>query len=445
MGTRIREEFEDADFGDERLNRRLVRLGEALAEDPAESLPQSLDDAALEAAYRFLNNESVSPVAILAPHVRETLRRIDGGTVLAVHDTTQFGFRADGKRRGLGHLRSTQRFFSHVTLAVRPGENREPLGVIGAHNFIEPKGAEKRWLDQALETSKLFDHKNVVHVMDREGDGFATIAGLLEANARFVIRACDHRLIATVDGATRIRNAVDGFATVTTREVPISSRTNTGRNPRKRKQFPARNMRVATLQISAKRVTLKRPGSQPVTLPATCEVNIIRAWEPNAPDNEAPVEWLLLTTEPIDSADDLLATIDMYRARWRIEELFKAVKTGCGFEKRQLESYEALVNALAVYLPIAWRMLHLRSQTIEAPDSNVTLLDPTELEVLRRKARRPLPANPTRRDVLLAIAGLGGHLKHNGEPGWQTLGKGLERLLGLVEGYKLACPGSDQS
>jgi hypothetical protein len=443
MGTRIREEFEDADFGDERLNRRLVRLADALAEDPAESLPQNLDDASLEAAYRFLNNESVSPAAILAPHVRETLRRIDGGHVLAVHDTTQFGFRADGKRSGLGHLRSTQRFFSHVTLAVRPGENREPLGVIGAHNFIEPKGAEKRWLDQALETSKLVS--NVIHVMDREGDGFATIAGLLEANARFVIRACDHRLIATGDRPTRIRNAVDGFASITKREVPISSRSSAGRNPEQRKRFPARNTRIATLQISAKRITLKRPGSQPNTLPSECEVNIVRAWEPDAPENEGPIEWLLLTTEPIDSADDLLVVIDIYRARWRIEELFKAVKTGCGFEKRQLESYEALVNALAVYLPIAWRLLHLRSQTTEAPDSNAALLDPTELEVLRRKARRPLPPDPTRRDVLLAIAGLGGHLKHNGDPGWQTLGKGLERLLGLVEGFRLACPRSDQS
>jgi len=444
MGTRIREEFEDADFGDERLNRRLVRLGEALADDPAESLPQSLDDAALEAAYRFLNNESVSPAAILAPHIRETLRRIDGGTVLAVHDTTQFGFRADGKRRGLGYLRSTQRFFSHVTLAVRPGENREPLGVIGAHNFIEAQGMEKRWLDQALETSGLFDHKNVVHVMDREGDGFATIVGLLEANARFVIRACDHRVISTEDGAARLRNAVDGFATLTTREVPISSRTSTGRNPEQRKRFPSRNTRIATLHVSAKRVELKRTY-QPKTLPSKCTVNIIRAWEPNAPENEAPIEWLLITSEPIDSAEDLLAALDIYRARWRIEELFKAVKTGCGFEKRQLESYEALINALAVYLPIAWRLLHLRSQTTQAPDSNVALLDATELEVLRRKARRPLPADPTRREVLLAIAALGGHLKHNGEPGWQTLGKGLERLLGLVEGFRLACPGSDQS
>ena len=172
----------------------------------------------------------------------------------------------------------------------------------------------------------------------------------------------------------------------------------------------------------------------------------MRVWEPAPPENEAPVEWFLFTTEPVDTEENVLAVVDHYRARWRIEELFKALKTGCAFEKRQLESFEALINALAIFLPLAWRLLHLRSQSAENPDAPATsLLDPDELEVLRRKARRPLPPEPTRRDVLLAIAALGGHLKHNGEPGWQTIGKGLEHLLAMVEGYRLVCPRSDQS
>jgi hypothetical protein len=38
---------------------------------------------------------------------------------------------------------------------------------------------------------------------------------------------------------------------------------------------------------------------------------------------------------------------------------------------------------------------------------------------------------------LKAIAALGGHLKHNGAPGWQTLARGCERLGAVLEGYLL--------
>jgi hypothetical protein len=196
--------------------------------------------------------------------------------------------------------------------------------------------------------------------------------------------------------------------------------------------------------LGAVEIVLKRPRSCPKTFPEECTLNFVRVWEPSPPAGEVAVEWDLFTTEPINSPEDLLKIIDIYRARWRIEELFKAIKTGCAFEKRQLESFETLINALAIFLPIAWRLLHLRSQVSDKPDAlALTILDPIELEVLRLKAKRPLPEKPTRRDALLAIARLGGHLKHNGDPGWQVLGRGLERLLMLAEGFRLAK--SDQS
>jgi IS4 transposase len=50
---------------------------------------------------------------------------------------------------------------------------------------------------------------------------------------------------------------------------------------------------------------------------------------------------MLYTSEPIDTAEQLLTIVDQYRSRWVIEEFFKALKTGCAFEKRQLESYRA--------------------------------------------------------------------------------------------------------
>lgn len=156
--------------------------------------------------------------------------------------------------------------------------------------------------------------------------------------------------------------------------------------------------------------------------------------EIDAPSEVQPVEWLLLTTESIDTPEDVLTVVDHYRARWTIEEFNKAIKTGCQYEKRQLESAHALFVALAFCIPIAWQMLALRHQARLQPEASATtVLTQRRLDVLRIISKRmPLSEKPTAKEVWYAIASLGGHRARNGPPGWQSLRDGLERLL-LVE------------
>src|SRR5213594_2392938 len=105
---------------------------DSIADRPSESFPKVLDDAALEAAYRFFGNASVTPDAILAPHFRQTTRRaVARREVLVIHDTTQFEFGGDTKREGLGRLiRPGQGFFGHFALATSADGDREPLGLL---------------------------------------------------------------------------------------------------------------------------------------------------------------------------------------------------------------------------------------------------------------------------------------------------------------------------
>lgn len=147
-----------------------------------------------------------------------------------------------------------------------------------------------------------------------------------------------------------------------------------------------------------------------------------------------------MTTEPISTEEEIRRVVAIYRHRWIIEEFFKAIKTGCGFMKRQLESYHALTNALAMTIPIAWFMLLLRcqSRTNQSMPAE-SIIDPFRLQVLIAHAKRyKLPESPTLRDVAYAIAGMGGWLKRNGPPGWLTLMRGFERLLTLEEGWIMA-------
>ena len=97
-------------------------------------------------------------------------------------------------------------------------------------------------------------------------------------------------------------------------------------------------------------------------------MNLVEVCETKPPTGEKPIRWSLLTTEPVTTEEDVLRIVDAYRTRWLIEEFFKALKTGCAFERMQLESFHALHNALALCLPMAWQMLLLRAVARDKPE-----------------------------------------------------------------------------
>jgi 4-hydroxy-L-threonine phosphate dehydrogenase PdxA len=113
------------------------------------------------------------------------------------------------------------------------------------------------------------------------------------------------------------------------------------------------------------------------------------------------------------------------------------LKTGCQYERRQLESAHSLLNALAVLAQVAWRLLLLRHLARHSPNRPATdALTSKQIEVLHAVAKRPIPERPTVKEAMLAVAGLGGHLPRNGDPGWLVLGRGMHDLLLLELGWR---------
>jgi len=282
------------------------------------------------------------------------------------------------------------------------------------------------------------DRQRIIHVMDREADCFELVQALVRQGNRFVIRLAYDRRIES-GGASDARTtteALDRAADVVEREVALSHRVAKGRSSKDRKRYPPRKGRMATLRFRATTVELRRPDGLPATMAPLVRVNLVQVSEVDAPDGEEPVQWRLITSEPIGTAAEIAAVIDHYRGRWTIEDYFKSLKTGCAFEKRQLHSRHAMLNALAVFATVAWRLLAIRTlarANSERPASQ--LLTPMQLKLLTRASKRiKLPSAPTIREAFLAIAGLGGHLKRNGDPGWRTLGAGFDRLLLLEQG-----------
>ncbi len=221
-------------------------------------------------------------------------------------------------------------------------------------------------------------------------------------------------------------------------ECPLSPRKGK-KLPSQQRTFPARKGRTAQLTFAARSVVLKRPKRCKRSFPETLKVNIVHVYEVAMPPGQAPVEWLLLTSEPISSQAEIQAVVDGYRTRWTIEEYFKAVKSGCAYEQRQLESAHALVNLFAYTLVVAYALLLMRALSRTGTDIPASeLLTQEQILVLHLNNKKKVSRHPTLREALLAIAALGGHLKNNGDPGWQTLSLGWQELLNLVRGFALA-------
>jgi hypothetical protein len=443
-------EVADSDLGDTRLDQRLGLLIDSLADRSSESFPKALDDAELEGAYRFFGNAKVTPEAILAPHYRQTARRASSHEdVLVVHDTTQFEFGGDAKREGLGRLiRPGQGFFGHFALAIGAVGDREPLGLLNLETVFrhdkaiprkkrkskDNRGESARWR-RSIDASEALLNGAVraIHVMDREADSYAILSALEEARRMFVIRSFQDRVLA--DEETRLRAAAKAAKRSFDRDVPLSRRPVI--DGPKGQRHPARRSRVATLSFAAKAIEIPRTADAKAAGASALSLNVIYVWERKPPPGEPAVEWFLLTNLPISKPQEIEYAVDCYRARWTIEEYFKALKTGCQYEKRQLESAHSLLNALAVLAPVAWRLLLLRHLGRHAPKRPATdALTPDQLEVLHAVARRPMPKRATVKDAMWAIAGLGGHLPRNGDPGWLVLGRGMHDLLLLELGWR---------
>jgi len=456
-------EFDGDSMGDARLDERLRRIVSLAALDPGESFPDQMASVAdREALYRFLANPKVTLAGVLSGHVRQTHARIrEHRTIRIVHDTTTFRFLGD--REGLGMTRGgAQGFLAHVALAVAADDTRAPLGVLDVYPYIhqdavahrgmtprqrvlatraKPRAAKEsaRWEQAALQVAAALPAGvTALHVMDQEADDYDVLAALQEAQLRYVVRADPQR---QTDAKRTVTEAVAHQQPATVfRRVRLTPRS-ARKAERTRGRHPAREERDATLQIRWGAITLPRrqyTESRTPTLPLWA----VHVWEPHPPPNEASIEWMLFTSEPIETLADATAAVDHYRARWLIEEYFKALKTGCAFEKRQLTTFDGLVRALAMFIPMAWHLLVLRHLgRADSPLPVIHYFDREQLVLLRKlldRRRYRLPPRPTLRDVMLGIGALGGHIANNGPPGWIVLGRGLTRLLDAEVGWRLA-------
>lgn len=441
-------ELAAAAFGDARLTQRLIRLTTALATHPTASVPEACGNpAATKAAYRFWDHDAVTPQAIHAAHQQALLERLTTiPRVLAIQDTTALNFTAHPATRDLGPLHpSTQHgLWVHSVLLAQP--DAAPLGLIDQQVWARDPATvgiskqrrqratgekeSQRWLDaQAATLDRLPAAVRVVTVADREADIFDLFAAPRRPGADLLVRAAHDRALA--ESAARLWETI--------RTVPAW-----GTHPLTLRRGDDRPPREAVLTLRATTVTLLPPRHHPQRATLTpVTVSLVLATEEAPPAQTPPVTWLLVTTLPVVTVDDAITCLRWYAQRWLIERWHFVLKSGCGVEKLQLETAARLHRALATYSIVAWRLLWLTYQARATPDVPCTVaLDEAEWQALwciTHQTPHPPAIAPPLGAAVRWIARLGGHQgrKGDGEPGVQTLWRGLRHLEDLAAMYRL--------
>jgi hypothetical protein len=430
---------------DRRLGQRLAQILHTSASQPTASIPQACDNwAATKATYRFLGNPRVTDDILLDGVCRTTALACLGRPVLLlVQDTTSLNLTSSCPVAELGPIDSKSLARGlHVHSCLAFTESGEMLGLLSLQRWVRPKDGEAKpdqkesykWIagiDEARaalgEASSGAPLPRLIHIMDREGDCQDVMQAIEDADDSAIIRCVQNRL---VEGPIRrAHEAVRAQPVLGTQWVEV---------PR----GPGEAKRTALIEVRSLEVTLK-PNHEKYPHAWPMEWFLVEVWEADPPPGAEPLHWLLWTKEPAATVEEALEVVRKYRQRWPVEEYHLTLKSGCRIEGLQLETWEALQNALVLYAAVATRIVQLRDRSRREPEADArAVLGADECEVLRARCdpKKKVKGILTLRQAVLWIGRLGGHLNRKGDgmPGVRTLWKGLSDLDIMVQGYRLA-------
>jgi hypothetical protein len=458
MHAWVNDEFDFLDLNDVRLDRRARLILERFASKPSLSIPAACNsnDAEVAATYRFFDNDKVDDFEILRAHRLASLRRMrDFPVVLLPQDTTEFDYtRPHEIVDGAGPLTYENQlgFHSHVQVAFTA--ERLCLGVIDSNTWgrdpgefgkrkqkrTKPIQAKEsfRWVlgyEQACEVAAELPNTQIVSIADAESDIYECFAATLPnidapRRAEWIIRSCQHnRCLVPNEEHRQLLQALQHRRPLGTVVLDVAYKK-------------GRSKRTATLEVRSGTVTL-RPPQRPADQARLPEVKINVVWlrELQPPSGEKPIEWVLLTSLPVDTFEQACLVAEYYSCRWQIEIFFKVLKSGCEVEKLQLETADRIKPCLAMYMIVAWRVLYVTMLGRDCPELSCEAIFAEEewKSVWTVQRGEPLPKRAPNLGTFLKLLGeLGGHAGAcwDGPLGPKRLWIGLQRTIDFAMAWR---------
>ena len=446
MSHWVEDEVSGCSMSDQRLNNRLETILKTLSKDPQKSIPGNCKAwSSTQATYRFLSNPSVSACDILKGHTQSTLSRIkEQAVVIVAQDTTFINLETEDYQKKMGTLtrKKKNEYLLHPSVVFTP--ERTNLGVL--HHPLWKRPAEKasdrgakriedkesyRWLlsyQMSCALQKQNPETLVINIGDRESDIYELFIESekveLASKAEFIIRAKSNRLIDNDEDTHRyLWDEMSELKSMGTYKIQLE-------------RTKYRQAREGTFDVRFKEVTFTRGKRKGGNHPPV-SVYAVYATEKNPPKGESAIQWMLLTSLPIETLAHAQTVIGWYKVRWEIEIYFRVLKSGCKVKELRLETDERIEKALAVYMIIAWRLHNITMiarENPELPCDKVYADEEWRLIYLLHNKSKPKTI-PGTREITRLLAMRGGFLarKGDGEPGIATLWKGYIEILNYLK------------
>lgn len=411
-----------------------------MVERPGHSLPkQARRWSDLKGAYRFLSNPHVEPRAIGGPHRALTRRECLGHpVVLCVQDGSDLqsvkvkadqyvqqstlAVLPDGRILGL----LEQRWYKRVETSE--GETRQEQGARWRESDI--------WLESVEAVGFPPEASRWIHVADRAADDLRFMHQCLDWQCGFVVRARHDRRVN--DASEKLWEHLSACPVVGTLDIKIGQQ-------RAQRDKPARKGRRAKVAVRYATVHLGRPEHHPEVAPLTVQAVYLEEIDP--PKGVEPVDWMVLSSEPVESFEGACRIVKYYQCRWVIEEWHRCLKEGCSLEESQVDKPADLQRLAALLSIIAVRMMKLRDLA-DADRQGTGAQDPKVLQssvpwvwiVVVAGLFEEDAVTLTPRQFWLNIARQGGWMgrKGDGRPGWKVIWRGWYDISQMVTGAELA-------
>ena len=404
----IEAEFGGVRFGHQDVEKRLLRIAAAKAQNPSASYSECFagNRHQLKAYYRFIGSqrEAICAEGILQGHRQQTIGRMkEQKRVLVIQDTTDLNFSERLHCNGLGDVGTNQTgalsrgLKMHSSLAV--AEQGLPLGVWRTDIYASHFGADKaqsrpieekesyRWLrtvEDLVEISQWISQTQLIVVGDRESDLFELFdyRRRKARNIHLLVRAQYNRCLE--EGSAKLFDHLKALPAMGKAQIEVP-RQREKKSKRTKPGQIALAARQAGVELRWGKVTLAAPATtQTRHLPAV-ELYSVLLVEPHPPKGAKTLRWVLLTTMPIDSRKQALRCLRWYTLRWRIEEWHRVLKSGCRIESHQHHSAERLARAISIDAVIAWRVMLLTLLGREVPEIPAKMIfAPWECTLLER-------------------------------------------------------------
>jgi len=441
-----RRSYGGADFKDARSTKRFVRMMARLAARPAGRVSEVFTiPAERQGAYDFLEHRVTS--CAVQDAIGDACARDckEHDCVLVVLDGTSLNFTDHAETKGFGRISAYWHKARGLKLlnTLALSTDGVPIGVPSQRYWIrdaEPKSkriyrpAHAResvhWRNAVDEVSarmaRLAPATRLHFIADREADASLFIADIIKRGHDVTVRAKGTRKVAAKGLRIPVRSKLN-------RQKPVA------RMPLLIKARPGRRQREVTLSVRMARLPLILRDRHAKKRRVHELTAVWAREEGRVPAGEERVEWLLYTTERVDTAAGACAVVQRYSYRWRIEEMHRTMKSGvCRIEDAQLRSVEAATKWASMHSAIAARVERLKQRSRLEPELPASEeLTETEIRAIvllkrdEKKKTEVIPnGTPSLAQAVRWIADLGGYVgnKSSGPPGTIVIKRGLERI-----------------